>query len=423
MQEIWNGGVPESAIHGVALLVASLVVYALARWILVVGVHRVVSRTATDWDDALVHAKVFARVAHIAPAVLVYYGVALIPGSHEELVGFFQRLAVASMVAAAAAAFNAFLSAANEIYTSNPEYSHRPIKGYLQVAKILVSLLAALIVIATLLNRSPWLFVTGIGAMTAVLLLIFKDTILSLVASVQIATNDMIHIGDWIEMPQAGADGDVIDVALHTVKIQNWDKTISTIPTHRFISESFKNWRGMSLSGGRRIKRSIFIDLNTVRFLGEEEIEGFSRWSLLREYIAEKREELERFNQEPGRDASINADIRRLTNVGTLRAYILAYLRAHPKIHNEGYTLIVRQLSPGPTGLPIEIYCFSNDQAWDRYEAIQADIFDHIFAIVGEFGLRLYQEPAGADLDRIARAQAGGGGAADARRLNTIAEG
>jgi miniconductance mechanosensitive channel len=223
----------------------------------------------------------------------------------------------------------------------------------------------------------------------------------------QIMSNDMIRIGDWVEMPQANADGDVVDIALHTVKIQNWDKTISTIPTHLFISESFKNWRGMSLSGGRRIKRSLCIDMNSVRFLTEEEIARFSEWALLRDYLAEKSVELASWNAQPGRNAQINADIRRLTNVGTLRAYIRAYLMAHPNIHQSGYTLLVRQLASTEVGLPIEVYCFSNDQEWGRYESIQADIFDHILAMVPEFGLRIFQSPAGADFDRLGT----GGGA------------
>jgi miniconductance mechanosensitive channel len=268
------------------------------------------------------------------------------------------------------------------------------------VIKIVVFLLAALTVISILMDKSPWLFVSGIGAMTAVLILVFKDTILSLVASIQITSNDMVHVGDWIEMPQYGADGDVIDVALHTLKIQNWDKTITTVPTHALISGSFKNWRGMSLSGGRRIKRSLFIDMASIRFLEPEEVQSFQAFALLRDYIQEKREEIERYNADGGRNLAINADIRRLTNVGTLRAYILSYLRHHPSIH-DGMTLLVRQLGPGPEGLPIEIYCFTSTTDWDAYEGIQADIFDHILAIVPEFGLRVFQRPSGADLDRL----------------------
>jgi len=386
------------------LLTASLAVYALARWVLVASIRRVVARSAITWDDALVDARVFVRLALIAPALVVYYGVGFVPDLGDEVESLLQRVAVALMVAAIAMSISSFLSAVNDIYSQNPEYRHRPIKGYLQVGKIAIFLLSSLAIIATLLDRSPWLFLSGIGAMTAVLMLIFKDTILSLVASVQIASNDMIHIGDWIEMPQAGADGDVIDVALHTVKVQNWDKTISTIPTHKLISESFKNWRGMSRSGGRRIKRAINIDVNSIRFLSEQEIERIQGWGTMNEYIASKREELARFNSESGHDASVAADSRRLTNIGTFRAYIVSYLRTHPKVHHHGYTLLVRQLQPGPQGLPIEIYCFSNDQDWVRYEGIQSDIFDHILAVVPEFGLRLYQEPAGADFDRLTRA-------------------
>jgi miniconductance mechanosensitive channel len=229
---------------------------------------------------------------------------------------------------------------------------------------------------------------------------------------VQITNNDMVHVGDWVEMPKYGADGDVIDVALHTVKIQNWDKTITTVPTHALITDSFKNWRGMSRSGGRRIKRSVFVDVSTVRFLEPDEIERFGKWALLKDYIASKTHEIDAYNAEPGRNPEIAADVRRLTNVGTLRAYIVAYLHHHPKIH-EDMTLLVRQLQPGPTGLPIEIYCFTNDTDWGIYEGIQGDIFEHLLAVLPEFGLRPFQAPTGADLrDLGAIAQAPPGPAA-----------
>jgi miniconductance mechanosensitive channel len=388
-----------------SVAVAALVVYVIARWGIVGGIRFLIHRSTMTWDDALTENRVFVRLAHIAPAIVLYYGITRVPGLTDDVQGFVQRLAVAMMLTVAALSLTSFLDAVNVIYSRNEEYAHRPIKGYLQVGKMVVFLLTALVVIATLLDKSPWLFLSGIGAMTAVLMLVFKDTILSLVASVQIASNDMIHIGDWIEMPQAGADGDVVDVALHTVKVQNWDKTISTIPTHKFIDESFKNWRGMSLSGGRRIKRALMIDMTSVRFLGPREIERFGEWALLREYVAEKVAEIAGYNARPGLNAEIAADVRQLTNVGMLRAYIERYLASHPKIHHEGYTLMVRQLSPGPTGLPIEIYCFSNDQDWGRYEGIQADIFDHIIAMVPEFELRLFQEPTGADFGSLATGQ------------------
>jgi miniconductance mechanosensitive channel len=237
--------------------------------------------------------------------------------------------------------------------------------------------------------------------MTAVVLLVFRDTILSLVASIQLTGNDMVQVGDWIEMPSVGADGDVIDIALHTVKVQNWDKTISTIPTYRLITESFKNWRGMSRSGGRRIKRSVYIDQSTIRSLSDEEVERFKRFALLKQYVEEKQAEIAAYNRGLGPEAAAEVNWRRMTNVGTLRAYVVNYLRHHPKIH-QGMTLIVRQLDPTPQGLPIEIYAFTNTTAWAEYEGIMSDIFDHILAILPEFGLRVFQQPSGADLEKLA---------------------
>ena len=251
--------------------------------------------------------------------------------------------------------------------------------------------------LAIVIGQSPLVLLGGFGAMTAVLILVFKDTILSVVASIQIASNDMIRIGDWVEMPKYGADGDVVEIALHTVKIQNWDNTVTTVPTHAFISDWFRNWRFMSESGGRRIRRDLFIDQSTIRFLTDEEIARFRRFELLRDYIADKEQQLARTNR-PRREAEedpVNA--RRLTNIGTLRAYIFNYLRHHPLV-NQGMTLLVRQRDPGPDGLPLQIYCFTATTKWAEYEGIQSDIFDHILAIVPEFGLRLFQHPSGHDM-------------------------
>ena len=289
------------------------------------------------------------------------------------------------------------MSALNRIYEADPAARQRPIKGFIQLAQIAIYILGAIIVIAALIDRSPVILLSGFGAMTAVLLIVFKDTLLSLVASIQLTSQDMIRVGDWLEMPQFGADGDVIDVALYTVTVQNWDKTITTIPTHRLITDSFKNWRGMSESGGRRIKRSINIDLNSIRVLTDEETSRFKGFALLKDYIGTKEADLQAYNAALDDPGESGVNLRRLTNVGTFRAYIYSYLKHHPKIH-DGMTLIVRQLQPGTEGLPIEVYAFSNDTDWAAYEGIQADIFDHICAIVSEFGLRLYQRPAGADL-------------------------
>ena len=373
-------------------------VYFVVRLSLVRGLRHLVTNSKSHWDDELVAAGVFGRISHVAPAFVVYYGMTFFPELPEAVTDGIRRVAVAVMLMVGALSISSVLTATEAIYNSHPEYRERPIKGYLQVVSILVYSMAGLLILAALMNRSPWIFVSGIGAMTAVLLLVFRDTILSLVASIQIASNDMIRVGDWIEMPDLGADGDVMEVALHTVKVQNWDKTITTIPTHRLISDSFKNWRGMSMSGGRRIKRSVSIDLQSVRFLSEEEIERFADWSLLSGYIASKCSELADANAAPGVNPQVQSDLRRLTNLGTLRAWIWELLRNHPNVHQAGHTLLVRQLSSGPQGVPIEIYCFSNDTDWIAYEAIQSDLFDRILAIVPEFGLRVFQEPSGADL-------------------------
>jgi miniconductance mechanosensitive channel len=381
----------------IVLLVAVLV-YFVAKVALARGARGLARSTATHWDDALVDAGVFTKLAYIAPAFAVYFGIGLFLDIPEQFVESVQRLAVAFMTVIGALAATSALRAGERIYDSFEKYRARPIKSYIQVVSILIYLIAALLVLSALMNRSPWIFVSGIGAMAAVLLLVFRDTILSFVASLQIAGNDMIRVGDWIEMPDLGADGDVIEVALHTVKVQNWDKTITTIPTHRLISESFKNWRGMSASGGRRIKRSVCLDLQSVRFLTDPEIERFEHWSLLRDYIRSKRTELSEANATSELDSNVSADLRRLTNLGTLRAWIWATLRQHPQIHQTGHTLLVRQLPPGAQGVPIEVYCFTNDTNWIAYEDIQADLFDRILAMIPEFGLRVYQQPAGSDL-------------------------
>jgi miniconductance mechanosensitive channel len=260
-------------------------------------------------------------------------------------------------------------------------------------------------VLSLVLGRNPFVLLTGLGAMTAVLMLIFKDAILGLVAGVQLSANRMVSLGDWIEMPKYGADGDVIDVALTTVKVQNWDKTITTIPTYALISESFKNWRGMSESGGRRIKRAVQIDIASIRFCDDDMLARYARIQHVSKYLADKQDELTRWNADHGVDASSAANGRRLTNVGTFRAYVVAYLRHHPLIHQD-MTFLVRQLAPTAEGLPIEIYVFSRDQRWSYYEDLQADIFDHVLAVAREFDLRVFQRPAGSDFRQLGPAPA-----------------
>jgi len=392
---------------GALLLIAYLADVVTRRRILKV-VSLLIKRSRYHWDDVLYEHRVFERLSHVIPGIVVYFGVQLVPGLAADVETFVQRLAAAFIVAVVALTIGAFLSATNDIYRQFEISKTRPIKGYLQVIKIVVYVLGTVVVVATLMDQNPLIFVSGIGAMAAVLMLVFKDTILSLVASVQIASNDMVRLGDWVEMPKFDADGDVIDIALHTVKIRNFDNTITTVPTSKFIDESFKNWRGMSESGARRIKRSIYIDKSSIRFLTEEEVNRFKRFMLLKDYVEKKQEELRAFNKSVGGSGE-EVNWRRMTNIGTLRAYIVNYLRNHPKI-DQSRTLLVRQLAPTPQGLPIELYVFSNDTKWAAYEAIQADIFDHIIALLPEFGLRLFQHPTGADFMRF-----GGGGEAGER--------
>ncbi|MDH3418189.1 MAG: mechanosensitive ion channel family protein [Gammaproteobacteria bacterium] len=381
---------------GVALLLmTALAADFIAKRRLIRGLRRITQSTRLDWDDAMLESGVIPRFAHLLPALVIYFGLPIIPGLSEPIARVGTKVTLAYMVLVGSLAISATLTAANTAYERLPIATERPLKGFLQVAKIVVFALAAVLIVAVLIERSPVLLLSGLGAMMAVLILVFRDTILSLVASVQLTSLDMIRVGDWIEMPGCNADGDVVDISLHTVKVQNWDKTITTIPTHKLIAESFKNWRGMSLSGGRRIKRSLYIDLSSIRFLTDAEVERFKGFRLLEDYIAQKENELAAYNEAVGESA--NANLRRLTNVGTFRAYIFNYLKHHPRIH-EGMTLLVRQLQPSPLGLPLEIYAFTNVTDWSIYEDIQSDIFDHLMAIVGEFGLRVYQQPSGEDI-------------------------
>lgn len=366
------------------------------RWLLRL-VRAAATRSANTFDDALLMRGVFHWIAHLAPAAVVQLGVPLIPGLPPVLVTSLRNLAAAVMVALGSLALTRLLAAANDVYQQRPIAKTRPLKGYVQLGQIAIWIIAAIVILGLLVNRSPLLLLSGLGAMTAVLLLVFKDTVLSLVASVQIAANDMLRVGDWIEMASAGADGEVTDVALHAVTVQNWDKTIVRIPTWKLVAESFKNWRGMQEAGARRIKRALHLDVASVRFLDAAEVAGFGRFRLLADYIAGKCASLAETNAALGADAELPANRRRLTNLGTFRAYATAYLRQHPRIH-PGMTVMVRQLAPTPAGLPLELYCFTSTTVWVEHEGIASDLFDHLYAMLPEFGLRAFQPPTGHDL-------------------------
>lgn len=386
---------------GVALLLLAAGAW-LANWIakrfVLNGMMRLLRRMNFELGADNIGA-IAGRLSSILPALIMQGGIGTIPGLPPTFVALVHGLCAAVIIASLALSLTGVLTLANDIYQRRPEARNRPIKGYVQVAKLLVYGAAAILVLAALMDQSPLLLLSGLGAMAAVLLLVFKDTILSLVASVQITSNDMVRVGDWIEMPKLDANGDVIDIALHTVKIQNFDKTITTVPTHRLITESFRNWRGMSESGGRRIMRSLMIDQNSVGFLKPDELETLARFGLLSDYLAHRQIEVGRWNESHAHGEI--RDMRRLTNIGTFRAYIHAYLVAHPDIAADK-TLLVRQLEPGEHGLPLQIYAFAGTTVWARYESIQADILDHLIAIMPQFGLRVFQRPTGLDLSGMA---------------------
>lgn len=397
----WLPGLVGLAILLIGAVLSDLVI----RRGLVAFVHLLASRTASHWDDILKRHKVFSRVTHVIPALVIHQGLLLVPGLSERIVNVTQNVAMAYVALMVTLAISAVLSAGNEVYETYPVARDRPLKGIVQVVQIAVYVVGAVVLIANLIDKSPLILLSGFGAMTAVLIVVFKDTILGLVASLQLTANDMVRVGDWIEMPAYGADGDVIEVALHTVKVQNFDKTIATIPTYKLIAESFKNWRGMSESGGRRIKRPIHVDQSSIRFLDEEEIEKLRQFTLLQEHFETKQHELEEAAQSLGDAGQFVVNRRRLTNIGVFRIYVRNYLRAHPELHRE-MTVLVRQLQPGPEGLPIEVYCFTRTTEWLAYEDVQSDVFDHILAILPEFGLRLFQKPTGADLVGLANTAA-----------------
>ena len=389
-----------TAAGATAVLVAAIVVDLVVKFIVVRVVQTVAKRSSVTWDDALIEHNVIGRLVQLVPGLIIFVGVPFVPGLPDAVVQLTRNVATGYMVLVATMALTSLLGAANTVYSSLAVAKSRPLKGFVQLLQIVVWILGAVLIVSAILDRSPLLLLSGFGAMTAILLLLFKDTILSLVASVQLTAQDMVRVGDWIEMPQFGADGDVFDVQLHTVKVRNWDKTITTIPTHRLISDSFRNWRGMSETGARRIKRAIYLDVNSIRFQTEEEIEHFKRFALLKDYIADKVQELADYNAALDEKVDEAVNKRRLTNIGSFRAYAWNYVKNRPDIH-KGMTLMVRQLDPGPEGLPLEIYCFTDTTVWVDYEGIQSDIFDHLLAIVPEFGLRLYQKPAGSDLANL----------------------
>ena len=365
----------------------------LTKKIVLKTIIHIINNNRYTWDNIILEKRVFHKLSHLVPAIIIYSSAPIFP-SYEILI---KKLAIIYMIIVTTRVFSALLNAVEAIYRTFEVSKIRPIKGYIQVAKILLYIIATILVISSLIGQNPLIILSGFGALSAVLMLVFKDSILGLVAGVQLSSNDMVRVGDWIEMPKYDANGDVIDITLNTVMVMNFDKTITMIPSYALISDSFKNWRGMQASGGRRIKRSINIDTSSISFCTEEMIEELQKIHYLTDYVTTRLDEINTYNMEHQINTESKVNGRQLTNIGVFREYIHQYLRNHPKIHKD-MTLIVRQLAPGDNGLPLEIYAFSNDTNWAVYESVQADIFDHIFAVAPTFGLRAFQNPTGHDI-------------------------
>lgn len=407
-----------AALGTVVLMVISNFV---TRRILLRLVEGVVARTSTRYDDALVEQRFFHRIAHLAPALVLHLSAPFAFAPYPRLVEGLETAAFLYMALVAVSVAFALLDTGLRIYSGTPLATRLPLKPIIQAAKFLAIFAAVLVGISTLIGKSPAVLLSGLGAFTAILILVFREPILGLVAGMQLVSNDMVRPGDWISVPRFDADGSVIDVSLTTVSVQNWDKTISSIPNYSLLTDTFRNWRGMQNSGGRRIKRSVNIDVSSIHFCDEDELEDLKKIQFVQEHIDQKRQEIGEFNREKGVDESLPINGRRLTNVGIFRAYLEAYLRSNPQVH-EDMTFLVRQLQPSGQGLPIEIYVFSRDQRWAHYEAIQADIFDHVLAAVPLFGLRVFQEPSGADLRSLAGGRRGpdGDAATDPERGRSV---
>ncbi len=381
------------------LLIISLVVDWIARKAIMYVVHRIIRNTKNEWDDVFYEKRVFNGLAHILPALIIDYSAELILADFESIHTIISKLVAIYIIVILVAVVNRVLKALLHISQQYNYFEGKPVVSFIQLFSIGNYMLGFILILAHLVGRNPLTFIGAFGASAAVLLLIFRDTILGLVASIQVSMNDMVRIGDWISMDKYGADGDVIEINLTTVKVRNWDKTITTVPTYAVVSDSFKNWRGMQAMGVRRIKRSLLIDLKTIKFVDDRLLAKLQKYQLITEYVNERQTEIELYNLSTGADRSEIINGRNMTNVGVFRQYAMNYLLNHPKVaHDE--ILMVRHLQPTETGLPVEVYCFSRDIVWVNYENIQADIFDHLLAAMKHFELEIYQAPSGADFSR-----------------------
>ncbi len=394
--EIWAPWVSRWLVTFLILVLAWLMNH-LAKGFMLRFLRFCIKNSKTQWDDKLVQRNLFHRLSHLAPIIVISFFLPQIWVGHPTAVGLIDAFSQIYIMLVVLLVVQALLDAFHDVYRTFEWSKQVPIYSFIQAIKLIVYMVGGVFIVAKLMGKDPSVIFGSLGALTAVLMLVFKDSILGFAAGIHLTTNKMLSLGDWLEMPKYGADGDVIEIGLTTVKVQNFDKTITTIPTYTLISDAFKNWRGMSESPGRRIKRSILIDLHSIRFCDEALLESLASIQAISGYIREKQKEVQAFNQQlvtGGSDHPANG--RRLTNIGTFRAYLVAFLRQHPLINQE-MTLLVRQLEPTPRGLPLQIYVFSSDKRWVEYEGIVSDLFDHILSVMKEFDLRAYQEPSGLD--------------------------
>ncbi len=385
------------------VLAFALIVFYIVKFIAVRWIHRIASKSSSNWDDAFVQRKVFKRLAYIVPALIIYSSAPYVIPDYPVTLGIVQLLIRIYLVTVLVIVLNSVLNAAHDIYSSYEISKTRPIKGFIQVARIVLIILYIIVLITVLFLRGKGFgWIAGLGAFSAVLLLVFKDPILGFAGGIQLATNDMLRIGDWIEMPKYNADGEVVDITITTVKVQNWDKTITTIPTYYLVSDSYKNWRGMQESGARRIRRHILIDLNSIRFCTKEMLDRFSQYEHVADYVRQTEEDIRAYNESRSVNPEVLINGKRQTNIGVFRAYLTGYLKNNPNLHQD-MSLMVRQLQPTETGLPLEIYAFSKEQSWEAYEGIVSDIFDHVLAGIGFFDLKLFQNPSGSDFQELTK--------------------
>ena len=385
----------------VVMLLAASILWMIGQFIINRLLEKFIRKTSVDWDDVLLEQGVFRKLGHIIPAVVISELTPLVFTDYPEAIPAIEQITDAFVILIVIRVIVSFISAITIFLSRSPKFKDKPIASFTQLAKIIIWSVGGIILFGILFGKNPLTLFTALGAVSAVLILVFKDTILGFMASIQLTINDMVRIGDWVSVPQYGADGDVIEINLTTVKVANWDKTISTVPTYSFVSDSFKNWRGMQESGGRRIKRSVFIKISTIKFCNEEMLKRYCNVRLVQDYINTRQKEIEAFNQERNIDTNASvANGRRMTNIGIFRAYILNYIMQNPNVNQE-MTCMVRQLEATEKGVPLEVYCFSAIKSWVDYERIQSDMFDHILAAVHQFDLEIFENPAGSDWHQL----------------------